>query len=219
MIKQYKTSPRFSILFRASELTAIVALVFMLCFTSGCTSFDYPKVLKINPDLIQFSYKIADNLTKRALPPLMPRNPEMPILVTTFVNNNDLQETSSLGRVLQEQITSRLVQLGYTVREIKLANTLHIAPKSGETILSRDLAQISGEQEAQAILTGTISRTNEIVYISARLITPTNNNILASDDSQLFVDDDILAMLGLQYQNDSDAPVAEPQPPFLNSIL
>ncbi len=169
--------------------------------------------------MIRFSYNIADHLAQRAMPPLIPRQPNMPVLVTTFVDNNDLEQTSQFGRVLQEHIASRLVQLGYTVREMKLANTLRIEPKSGETILTRDLSQLSSGQQAQAILVGTISRTDRILYISARLINPLNNNILATDDYRLCMDNNIQAMFGLQRQNDIDTPIAEPRQPFLNSIF
>ena len=200
-----------------------VVLVCILFFYSGCASFNCTRLETILGDktnLIQFSYTIAEHLTERARPPLVPRHPDLPVLVTTFVDNNDLQQTSRFGRALQEHVASRLVQLGYTVREIKLAGTLQIEPRSGETILSRDLAQLSGgQQQAQAILVGTISRSNRILYISARLINPVNNNILATDDYQLCMDDDILAMFDLQRQAEGDQPIAEPRQPFLNSIL
>jgi TolB-like protein len=194
----------------------------MLLLQSGCSYFNGTRVENIlggKTNLIHFSYTIADRLAERALPPLVPHHPNMPILVTTFVDNNDLQQTSHFGRILQEHIASRFVQLGYTVREIKLSNTLHIEPRSGETILSRDLSQLSGGQQAQTILVGTISRTNRILYISARLINPVNSNILATDDHQLVMDDDILAMFDLQRQSDSDSAIEEPEQPFLNSIL
>lgn len=212
--------------FRSSSLVArpitFVVLTCMLFFYSGCASFNCTRLETILGDktnLIKFSYTIAEHLTQRARPPLVPRHPDMPVLVTTFVDNNDLRQTSGLGRVLQEHIASRLVQLGYTVREMKLAGTLQIEPRSGETILSRDLAQLSDGQQAQAILVGTVSRSNRILYISARLINPVNNNILATDDYQLCMDDDILALFNLQRQPQRDQPIEEPRQPYLNSIL
>lgn len=207
---------------RYTRLPVFAVLAGMLLFC-GCTTFNCTRLENLlggNTDLIQFSYGIAEHLTQRAYPPLVPRHPDMPILVTTFVDNNDLQQTSRLGRSLQEHVASGLVQLGYTVRELKVAKTLRIEPKSGETILSRDLSQLHDDgQQVQAILVGTISRTNRILYISARLINPVNNNIIASDDYRLCMDDDVLAMFGLQRQPDSDQPIEEPPQPFLNSIL
>ncbi len=206
----------------ASWPFTLLALALMLFVNGGCASFNgtrLEKLLGADTNLIQFSYTVADHLAERAMPPLIPRHPDMPVLVTTFVDNNDLQQTSHLGRILQEHISSRFVQLGYTVREMKLTRTLHIEPKSGETILSRDLTQLIEGQQAQAILVGTISRSDRVLYISARLINPINNNILATDDYQLYMDDNILAMFGLQHQDDIDTPIAEPRQPFLNSIL
>jgi TolB-like protein len=221
-MKQCKIEPLSSVQLLRSRLFTILLLVFMLFFCSGCTSFNCTRlenILGTNTNLINFSYTIADHLTERSCPPLTPRHSKMPILVTTLVNNNDLEQTSHFGRLLQEHIASRLVQLGYTVREMKLSNTLQIEPKSGETILSRNLTELSGEQEAQAILVGTISRTNKILYISARLINPVNHNIIATDDYQLCMDDDIIAMFDLPHQYSNDKPINEPQQPFLNSIL
>lgn len=221
-MKRCKIAASFSVHALTSRFVTTAVLIFMAFYNSGCSSFNctpLESVLGANTNLINFSYKIADNLAKRAIPPLIPRHPDMPILVTTFVDNNDLEKTSHFGRVLQEHIASRLVQLGYTVREMKLSNTLKIEPRNGETILSRDLAQLNPDQEAQAILAGTISKTNKILYISARLINPINNNILATDDYQLCMDADILSMFGLRHQNNSEKPINEPQQPALNSIL
>ena len=207
---------------RLSQHFTVTFLAFFLFFVCGCSSFNctpLESILGANTNLVKFSFTIADNLVHRAMPPLIPRHPDMPILVTTFVDNNQLEKTSRFGRVLQEHITSRLVQTGYTVREIKLSSTINIKPKSGETILSRNLAQLNAEQKAQAILVGTISRTNKILYISARLVNPVNNNILATDDYQLCMDENILAMFGLMNQHGSDESISEPRQPLLNPIL
>lgn len=204
--------------------TALFLLMGMLMLlATGCSDFNgtrLEKYLGKDTDLISFSYEIAENLVDRAMPPLIPGNPDMPILVTTFVNNNDLTKTSRFGRLLQEHIASRIVQLGYNVREIKLTRTINIEPKSGETVLSRDLSKISGELQAQAILAGTLSRSDRTLYISARLITPENGNIIATYDYQLFMDDNLLALFGLRHQYEIDNPIAEPkQPPNRMSIL
>lgn len=201
---------------------SVPLLLALLLALGGCADLNGTRLEKFfgkDADLIDLSYEITDQLTEAALPPLVPRHPGMPVLVTTFVDNNDLTKTSPLGRLLQEHITSRLVQHGYTVREIKLTSTISIEPRSGETVLSRELGKIGGELKAQAILVGTLSRSNRNLYISARLIVPTNGNILASYDRQLHLDDNLLAMLGLRRHGDIDNPIAEPPPPRLNRML
>lgn len=200
--------------------TGIISILLILL--SGCSSFNCTRlegILGGETNLIKFSYKIADNLIDKALPPLMPRAPNMPIVVTTFVNNNNLQQTSQFGRILQEHISSRLTQRGYTIKEIKIANTMTIEQHSGETILSRDLSKLQETQDAQAILIGTLSRTKRTLYISTRLVHPANSIVISSDDYKLCIDDRILEALGLQYQGDGTTTIQEPSQPRLNSVL
>lgn len=203
-------------------LSCLVVGILMLIAT-GCSELNgtqLGKYLGKDTDLISFSYEIAENLVDSSMPPLIPGNPDMPILVATFVDNNDLRRTSRFGRLLQEHISSRIVQLGYNVREIKLTRTINIEPKSGETVLSRDLSKISGDLQAQAILVGTLSRSDRLLYISARLVTPENGNIIATHDHQLYLDDNLLTMFGLHHPYEIDNPIVEPkQPPNRMSIL
>lgn len=193
-----------------------ILLLAALLISSGCARLNCTRLeslLGAETDLIAFSYRIAENLSERAMPPLQPRNPQMPVLVTTFVDNNDLRRTSQFGRTMQEHIASRLVQLGYAVKEIKLAGSLMIEEQSGETILSRELRKLSGSQQAQAVLVGTVSYTERTMYISTRLINPVSADIIASDDYRLCMDDHILAMFGLQ-RGHGDELIAEPRQPF-----
>ncbi len=188
------------------------------CSQLNCTRFG--DILGKDINLIDFSYHIADSLLNTAQPPLIPRHPEMPILVTTFVDNNDLQQTSSLGRSLQEHISSRFVQRGYAVKEVKLAKQLLIAEKSGESILSRDIMRLSASQNVQAFVVGTISSTQETMYISTRMINPTNKTIISTADYRLCIDDTIRAMFFPQTkQTHGEEAIPEPSRPWLNRIL
>lgn len=198
-------------------------LISLLILLSGCAEFNgtpLEGVLGGDHDIIHLAYTIADDLEENAYPPLIPRHPEQPVLLTTFVNNNDLQQTSHFSRILQENITSRFVQHGYTVREIKMRKNLQVRQREGETILSRDLKEIRSSQSAQAIAVGTYSITNRTLYISARLINPENANILSSTDHKLVMGKEMLAMFGLQFkpQDEMDL-VDEPEPSFITKIL
>lgn len=198
------------------------SMLVLLVLFCGCSSFNCTRLEQVlggETNLIKFSYKIADNLIETALPPLIPRDPTMPIIVTTFVDNNRLEQTSRFGRILQEHISSRLVQQGYTVKEIKLADTMSIEQQSGETILSRNLSKLNGTLEAQAILIGTLSRAKRTLYISTRLVNPANSVVIASDDYKLCIDDRIMETLGLQYQGNGTSTIQEPSQPRLNSVL
>lgn len=192
---------------------------------AGCSSFNctpLEKNLGAEENLITLAARITDNLTQQAFPPLMPRQPDLPILITTFVNNDNLKETSRFGRILQEHITSRLTQLGYTTKELKLRDTLLMQERSGETMLSRKLEEINAGQtlSAQAILVGTYTYTNRTMYISARLINPKSRNIISSYDYRLCMDDNILAMFGLQRQSSSSSDeINPPRGSIINNLF
>jgi TolB-like protein len=203
------TSP--SVIFLRLLLTITLPLMLAGCSSFNCTRLE--QQLGAEQNLITLAEKITDDLTEKAFPPLMPRQPDLPILTTTFVNNDNLKETSRFGRILQEHITSRLVQLNYTAKELKLRNTLLMQEQSGETMLSRNLQDLNAKQSlaAQAILVGTYSYTDRVMYISARLINPKDRNIISSYDYRLCMDENVLAMFGLKRQQASsgdeiDAP-------------
>lgn len=221
-MQSIRLKSRFFSLLPPLRLSACLLLLFFFSQLSGCSKLNCTRLESLlggRTDLISFSYKITDHLVEGAMPQLIPMHPEMPVLVTTFQDNNDLEKTTSFGRLMQEHVGSRLVQLGYTVREIKVADTLYIEPQSGETILTRDLSKLKTNHEAQALLVGTYSRTNRMLYISTRLINPSNNNIISSSDYRLCMDEDIMAMFNLRFQNNSETPVEDPGQPFLNKFL
>ncbi|MEN8190227.1 MAG: FlgO family outer membrane protein [Thermodesulfobacteriota bacterium] len=187
------------------------------CSTFNCQSLE--RYLGTNGNLITLSYRIADHLINRSMPPLMPRHPELAILTATFVDDNNLDETSRFGRILQQHISSRLVQKGYTVREWKLRHDMLMREKQGEIMLSRELSKITAEQSIQAVLVGTYSYTNDIMYLSARLVEPRTRNILATYDYQICMDDNILAMFGLMRKSPGGDEVQPPKQSIINSIF
>ena len=154
------------------------------------------------------------------MPPLRPRHPEDAVLTSTCVDLDDLDRTSRMGRLLQSHIGARLVQLGYTVKEVNLRNTMTINPGDGEKILSRDLSQITPDQPVQAIMVGTYSITNRTLYITAKLIHPVSRNIISAQSYKLCMDDNLLAMFGLQRQiNHQDNGIDPPRESLINKIF
>ena len=104
-----------------------------------------------------------------------------PLLVTSIVNVNKLEESSGPGRMITEQISGRIVQLGYTTIEPKLRNSLSIQG-SGELILSRDVKLLKANYPAQAVVSGTYAIGSEQVHINLKLIELSESRILSSVD-------------------------------------
>ncbi len=201
-------------------ISTYIILVFIF---SGCSRFNgtrFENYLGGEENLISLAYSLADKLEKQAFPPLIAFHPEQPVLITTFVNNEDLTETSIFSRILQENIASRFVQRGYTVREVKLQEKLHIKPRSGETILSREKSEIQSNQDAQAIVLGTFTLSNRNIYVSARLVNPHSGNIISATDYKIVMDKNILAMFDLRLTPKDDiVPIKEPKTAFMTRLL
>lgn len=151
-----------------------------LMFLSGCASYG-PE-----PTLIAYSYHATDRLienihqhTDQKHAPLIPGKP---ILVTSFVELGHLKKTSDLGRLLAEQMASRIHQKGYTTVEVKLAQEIFIKESEGEFVLSRSLSKISRHHAAQAIVVGTYAFLNEYVYVTVKIVHANDGHVYASHD-------------------------------------
>lgn len=145
-------------------------------------------------NLIRSSYKAADMLADMARPPLIPGQA---ILVASFVNIDDLEESSTFGRTVSEYIGSRLTQDGYKVVEMKLRRSVFMKKNEGEFLLSRDLKEISTRHNAQAIVVGTYSVAKSVVYVSARIIKLSDSTIISSYGYKMRIGRDTRKMLGV----------------------
>jgi len=105
-----------------------------------------------------------------------------PILYSSFVNLNNLQETSSLGRLIAELFSTRFSKHGYKVLEIKLRKSdIVVKERVGELALSRKMTDIKNANDAQAILSGTYTMTDKGVYVNARIISTIDRSIVSAE--------------------------------------
>ena len=195
----------------------LITLFLSSCSTLNCTPLE--GLLGKDINLISLGNQITDALINSASPPLMPRHPEEAILTSTFVNIDDFEQSSTFGRLLQSHASARIVQSGYTVKEVSLRHTMKIRPGDGEKILSRDLSQISPDQPVQAVMLGTYSLNNRILYITAKLVDPVNRNILSAKSYRICMDDNLLAMFGLKRRHQDPDSIDAPSESFVDKIF
>ncbi len=175
-----------------------LTLFYVCCILMvGCSSVIYDK------DLVSASYKVADVLLSNIRDTLMLGNvsrngfyPARPILVASFVNIDNVQQSSTFGRMVSEQIGSRIAQHGYKVIEMKLrTDTVFIQTQNGEFLLSRELQLISQQYDAYAVVVGTYGMSKEVVYVTAKLVRVKDSVILSSHDYGLPIGPDTKRML------------------------
>lgn len=145
------------------------------------------------PDLSALAHEAAERIM--ASEPAMEQY--SPMIAATFVDIDDLGQSSTFGRITSEIIASALAQEGMTVREVKMSDSLFIEENLGELILSRQVQQISDEHDARSILMGTYAKGREYLYVSARLVGTDNAVVLGTADFRLPVDNHLRSLLGV----------------------
>lgn len=198
------------------------SLLILVLLMTGCSSLNGTRLeglLGGDVDLVKLGDKVADKLSSQSFPPLYPRQPDQPVLVATLVDNNNLSDTSNFGRTLQNHIASGFVARGYAVKEMKLRHDLLVQAQRGEFMLSRHLKDLVLKQRAQAVAIGTYSLSNRVMYLSVRLVSPENRTIRSSYEDKLYLDENTLHLLNLQFADKGEAAVTPPSEPILDKIL
>jgi TolB-like protein len=173
----------------------VIAMVLLL---SGCENMPSspppaPKYLTAaDSEFIKANYAAADSLVKLSSNAL---DKTAPIIVATLVNIDSLEQSSTLGRSVSEQVASRLANMGYMVKEVKLRGTLFVKSSTGELLLSRELKDISAFHKAQAVVVGTYSDAREYLYLNLKLV-DADNNIRSGYDYAIPASSQVINMFG-----------------------
>ena len=145
-------------------------------------------------NLLESSYAAADSLGRglrfRGL------SPDESILAASFVNIDDLAESSTLGRIVSEQIASRLAQHGFKIVEVKLRQeSIFIEEGKGEFLLSREVLSLGETRGAHAVLVGTYAVSKNFIFISVRVVRTEDNSVVTGYDYELPNDSTTRSML------------------------
>jgi TolB-like protein len=156
-------------------------LMALLLLLGGCATYESGKENR----LIRASYAMADELMQHAVLPI-PRS--APVLVATFVDGDNLESSSTLGRMLSEQVAARLTQTGYRVLEVRLRNQVLIRQTQGELMLSREAKAVSAAHDVQAVVVGTYVAAQDRIFINLRVVRPTDNQVIAAHNAAIVND-------------------------------
>ena len=167
---------------RAAWVVGLVAIL-----SSCATSKEVP-----DPDLTAASYGAADKLIEGSQYGLArDRN----IVVATFVNINDLEDSSTLGRLIAEQVSSRLTQVGYRVVELKLRKNIFMKQRGGEFMLSRAVQDVAAAHNAQAVVAGVYAVARDKVFVKSAVIQPVSAMVMSAYDYELPIGRNMRALL------------------------
>lgn len=127
------------------------------------------------------------------------------VLVSDFVNLDNLKNRSELGFLLSDILKDRLVSLNILVREVEFGKEFELGP-SGFNLLTRDQSKIVSKvvKEEKYAVVGTYSITSRSLNLFIKLIDIRTGHILASSYERTGIDEEILQLEG------SDQPVIRP---------
>lgn len=163
------------------------SLVLVLGFgLSACNTIDN-KYYAIN-----HNHKAAQGLVEAAKARL---SVSKPLIVASFVNINDLNESSPLGRSISQQFATIFTNNGFRVIEMLLRKDIYIKQDSGEFLLSRELKNISHNHQAQAVVVGTYAVGETRVYVTAKVINADTSIVISAYDYSIPIDKDTKALL------------------------
>lgn len=129
--------------------------------------------------LVAANYKAADALLMQLNGRLVPGQP---MIMATVVNIDSLEQSSTLGRLISEQVSTRLAQGGLKMLEMKLRNNVYLKRNQGELMLTREIGAVAHTHNAQAIVVGSYAESSDMVFINIKVIEPNTNFVLAGQD-------------------------------------
>lgn len=141
-------------------------------------------------NLITVNYRAADALMQGVT-----LDPRQPVLIATVVDLESLTESTRLGRLVSEQIGSRLSNKGVRVKELKLREQLFMKQNTGELLLSREVRDLSQAHDAQAVVVGTYTSSGQTLYINLKLVKPEGNIVVSAHDYSLPLNGNIKGLL------------------------
>jgi TolB-like protein len=118
------------------------------------------------------------------------------ILVATLADVSCLEQSSPFGRIISEQLVSRIAQNGRSVVEMKLRGSVFVQNNNGEFLLTREVQALASSHNASAVLVGTYAASGRFVFVSLKLVNPADSLVLSSHDYTLPMDNVVIRLLG-----------------------
>ena len=162
--------------------------ILLLAVTSvGCVSDPSRGPFENKPptpdaNIIASSHQAAEALIQESLENL---SPSKPLLAASFANIDNLNQTSSFGRIISQQFATAFSNRDFQLVEMLLRKDVYIKQQGGEFLLSREVKALGEVHDAQAVIVGTYAVGKNSVFITAKVIDVQRSTVIAAHDYQL----------------------------------
>lgn len=117
--------------------------------------------------------------------------PNSPVIITTIVSVDDLDRSSTFGRLTSQLILSKLAQERFLVKDVTyMKGVLDINRETGELVLSRDAERLSRDAGAAGVVVGTYAVGGTSIYVNMRMLSPVDGHVISSSAAVIPLDKD-----------------------------
>ena len=176
-----------------------LSLILLALFLSSCGAYKDPISKNTN-----FDSMLNDMVKKSAMKIKKNVAYDEVVLVSDFVNLDNLKNRSQLGFLLSNLLKDRLSSLDVIVKEIELGKEFEFGP-SGFNLLTREKNRIlSDNVKSRYAVVGTYSISNKSLNLFIKLIDINSGNILSSSFARTDLDSEILDLEGISQNRDME---------------
>ncbi|VAX18259.1 hypothetical protein MNBD_NITROSPINAE04-561 [hydrothermal vent metagenome] len=164
-------------------LSSLVSIALFLFVTptlfSSCSTmqmdFEEPernKIAELNSGIAELAIEISSRVREFSVS-------NKTIAVTTFVELDNLEKTSSFGRYVSEQLSAELFKLGFSVRELRQRVDIDIIRTKGELILSRRSEKLMKKFQVDSVIAGSYTVVGQKVTLNVRLLSLDTSRLIS----------------------------------------
>lgn len=149
----------------------------------------FPELFNPRVQIAEYNYGAADALVAQAKPDL---SLSMPVGIGALqpTNLKHFEKIPPFGRIVADQIGSRMVQLGYHVKD--LGTSMEILGERSE----RAFLSAGAESGADALVTGNYTISDYDVIVNVRLVSVKTGRVWGSVDYRIPLGSDTYQLLG-----------------------
>ncbi len=117
------------------------------------------------------------------------------MLIGTLANVDTLEQSTTFGRIVSEQISAQFTQQGFNMLEMKFRESVYVQNNQGEFMLTRQVSELANLYAAQAVVVGSYAESRDFVYVNLKVIAPQTNAVMAVHDYALPINGNTRRML------------------------
>lgn len=173
-------------------LSGVAALGLAACADGPAKKVEPTWEQAANNPLVPANYRAADALLAQIRPTV---GNGQPLIMATVVSIDALEKSSTLGRLISEQVAGRFTQAGYRMIEVKFGNAIYMKRDQGELMLTREISNLARSHDAQAVVVGTYGESNDYVFVNLKIVQPSTNTVIAVHDYVMPLDSSMRSLL------------------------